>query len=97
MAFPISSEEPVITTSYVTDDRLPILYVSHDRDDDAESGGSWQFHCGNNDYSESRLRLVGLGTILLLDPSLRQLADLPIGYGAHRVATNAPWEYRKEE
>lgn len=93
MDFPVPDEEAVMTTNYVTDDRLPILYVSHDRDEDSESGGFWQFHCGNNDYAEDRLRLVRLDTILQLDPSIRQLA---LEHGALRKGPLGKFSRRNE-
>jgi len=97
MEFEISDDEPVITTSYIVDESLPVLYVSHDLDEETSSGGSWQFHSGNGDYSSEKLRLVKLGTIIKMDPSIKAVADLPVGYAARRTGPGHPWKYEKEE
>lgn len=46
--FDVPPSAAVITTSHVTLRRMPILYVTHDLDED--EGASWQFHCGNKNY-----------------------------------------------
>ena len=74
-----------LTTVHVLDRRRPILLVTHDADD-----GGWQFLCGTtNDSSDARV--VGLNTVLELDPSLAELADLPLGWRAWRDAPGRPW------
>lgn len=78
----------VVTSTYVTEDMLPILYVSHEDD---EGGSLWQFHCGNNDYSPEKVQLVRLDTILAFDPDLTALAGLRKGYCAKRVSPDDPW------
>ncbi len=87
--FPISDDTVVVTSTYVTRDRLPIVEVS--REDDEEEGELWQFHCGNGDYSEEKMQLVGLGTILKLDPGIALLAALPMGATAFRENAASPW------
>ena len=53
-----------------------IQRVTHDADD-----GAWQFHPeGGTDESEAAV--VGLKTITQLDPSILELADLPLGWCA---------------
>jgi len=86
--FSISFDTAVVTSTYVMQDKLPILYVSH-QDDDGRS--LWQFHCGNNDYSMEKMILVGLGTILATDSTLIELADLKKGCCATRKSPDAPW------
>jgi hypothetical protein len=95
-AFPIGPDEPVITSSYVTGQGEPILYVSHDPDEESASGGAWQFHCGNGDYAMERMQLVALDTILALDPSVAEVADMAVGHGARRTAPGAPWHIAPE-
>ena len=97
MNFPIAASEPVITSSYVLEGEMPILYVSHDYDEESESGGSWQFHSGNGDYSPDKMKLVRLDTKLRIDPSISEVSDLPIGFGARRVGLGAAWNYTPEE
>ena len=87
----------VVTSSFVTEQREPVLYVSHDHDDEAESGGLRQFHCGNGDYSMSQMQLVLLKTVLQIDPSLKSLANLPVGFEARLAATGRPWVYQPQE
>lgn len=94
--FPINLDEPVITTKYVVDDGLPVLYVSHEYDPEASSEGSWQFHCGNDDYSGGVLRLVKLETILESDQTIFGICDLKVGFGAKRESVGSPWTIFEE-
>lgn len=64
----------------------PILYVSHDADD-----GSWQFLTGD-EPQEKDGRVVALGTVVDLDPTVTELADLPLGSYAWRDTLGAPWQ-----
>ena len=74
-----------LTTVHVLNRSRPILLVTHDAED-----GAWQFLCGTtNDSSDARV--VGLNTVLQLDPSLAELADLPPGWRAWRDAPGEPW------
>ena len=63
----------------------PILHVSHDFDDDG-----WQFLDGI-DVDMAEGRVIGMGTALKLDPTLRQIADLPPGWIAWRESPVHPW------
>jgi hypothetical protein len=92
--FPISKDTMVVTSTYVTNDREPVRYVS--RQDDEEGGELWQFHSGNGDYSMEKLQLVRLDTILRLDPSVGDVADLPLGFNATRADRSALWKIEKE-
>jgi hypothetical protein len=87
--FNISDDTMVVTSSYVTREGRPILEVSHE--DDEEGGSLWQFHCGNGDYSMERMELVRLDTILEMDPTVREVANLDMGQCARRSAINARW------
>lgn len=78
----------VVTSIFVTVEGMPILEVSHEDD---EAGGLWQFHCGNYDYSMDKMQLVRLDTILKIDPTVDQVADLEIGKTAHRKTIESPW------
>ena len=73
-AFDVSNDTIVVTSSYVTEQRLPILEVS--RKDDEEGGSPWPFHCGDGDYSMERMQLVRLDTILAIDPTVLEVSDL---------------------
>ncbi len=91
--FAIPVESMVVTSTYVTQERLPILSVSHQYD--PEDGDDWQFHCGNGDYSMSKLQLVRLSTILAIDPDVVAVSGLPAGFVATRAAVGQPWEYAR--
>lgn len=92
--FDISSDSVVVTSTYVVKGNMPILYVSHEIDEEGEP--LWQFHCGNCDYDMEKMLLVSLNNILELDQSLSELAELPVGSVARRASENEGWEYFKE-
>ena len=77
----------VISSTYVLQEGMPILYISHDDDD---GGSTWQFHCGNGDYSMEKMFLVSLNSILHLDSGLG-LLDLEIGQEARRETITSEW------
>jgi hypothetical protein len=93
-SFNISLDASVVTSTYVTKDLMPILYVSHEDDD--EGGSLWQFHCGNDDYDMAKMQLVRLDTILSIDKTLIDVATLPKGYSAKRDSKDAKWKFYKE-
>jgi len=64
---------------------MPILEVSHEEED-----GAWQFHSGQT-VTTKDLMIVGLDEIVRLDPSIAELADLPLGWQAQRQSINEPW------
>lgn len=93
--FDIKPDTVVVTSAAVTDGGLPILYVAHESDE--ETGNIiWQFHPGNGNFDMEKMRLVGLGTILKIDPSVADIADLPLGCSAIRQFKGAPWETIRE-
>ncbi len=83
----------VVTSTYVTEDQLPVLYVSHEDD---EGGSLWQFHCGNDDYSTEKMQLVRLDTVLAFDAGLIEIADMKRGYCATRQSPNDSWTIKRE-
>lgn len=72
-------------TGPVIDGSKPILLVSHSTD------GDWQFLCGTTNRTEDA-KLVCLETILDLDGSIAELADLPEGWQASRETSSSPWQ-----
>ena len=62
-----------------------ILLVTHDQAD-----GGWQFLCGSTDRAVE-VRPVELGLMVQKDPSLRELANLPLGWRAWRQSGKSPW------
>ncbi|MCW1917127.1 hypothetical protein OJ996_26330 [Luteolibacter sp. GHJ8] len=87
--FPISNDTMVVTSTFVTKQGMPILEISHE--DDEEGGSLWQFHCGNGDYSMDKMQLVRLDTILMLDPSVGEIADLEMGKTVRRETPKSSW------
>ena len=83
--FADAANTAVFTTRQVVEQGLPIRSVWHDGDD-----GGWQFLCGTTN-AESDLRIVGLGEIVRLDPSVREVADLPRGWVAWRSLRSDAW------
>ena len=84
------SNTAVFTSKRVLSGAEWIACVTHDADD-----GAWQFHGPGGAASEAEAVLVGLGTIVKLDPSLTQLADLALGWCAWRTSPSAPWHRRR--
>ena len=78
-------ELPVLTTNEVLRGTSPIMYVSHDQDD-----GCWQFF-GKSGADEAQVKVVTLEEIFSLDPSIGQLSDLPLGWGAERESHDDEW------
>lgn len=73
------------STKQVLEDGYPILLVTHDKDD-----GSWQVLCGTTNNHEDG-RLVGLDCMYERDPTIGELADLPMGWKAWRESAESPW------
>jgi len=74
----------VITTAAVLSG-APIVMVSHDVDD-----GGWQFLCGTT-QDPADGRIVHLEEIVAMDPTLLEIADLPLGWVAFRGAPGGAW------
>lgn len=74
-----------ITTVRVLDGTHPICLVTHDAED-----GMWQFLCGTTN-APGNARVVSLHSIVDLDASVAELADLPLGWRASRLAPGDSW------
>ncbi len=75
------------TQSHIIEQGAPILLVTHDADD-----GSWQFLDGSDNVRLVDALVVSLREIWDRDPSLAEVADLPLGCMAWREEPGAPWE-----
>ena len=75
-----------ITTVNVLEHGAPILVVVHYDDDH-----SWAFLCGTTN-NETDGRVIGMGTALRIDPTLREVADLAPGWKAWRSGIGEPWQ-----
>ncbi len=74
-----------LTTQNVLGEGLPVLRVVHYSDDH-----SWAFTCGTPDDVDDG-RVVGMGCIVGKDPTLKEIADLPPGWGASREQIGGAW------
>ena len=75
----------VITLKAIAKGGSPILHVAHDAED-----GAWQFLDGST-VSEENASVISLEEITRIDPSVMELADLPLGWYAYRLTANEPW------
>jgi hypothetical protein len=85
--YPDPHDTPVFATRRITDDGGPVLAVHHDLD------GSWQF-VDNGPKETEDIALVHLGHIVGADPTVVELADLPIGWMAFRASPMEAWTRR---
>jgi hypothetical protein len=81
----------VITLRQIVDGGEPILHVTHDSDD-----GGWQF-LGWENAREEDVKIVALRTIVRLDSTVQELADLPLGWHAWRRTAEQPWQRGKND
>jgi hypothetical protein len=78
-----------MTMRQVLEGSEPILLVSHDADDHG-----WQF-IGSSDAATADGRLVCLESMVRLDPTVMEVADLPPGWLAVRERVGGAWVRRK--
>lgn len=90
-AFADAPNTAVYSIKGVTSGAEPILFVSHDLED-----GGWQFF-GNRPPTEDSASVVALATIVELDASVCDLADLPLGWWARRDSAAGAWRKSKAE
>lgn len=64
-----------------------MVLVFHDKEDDV-----WQFLDGE-DVREENAALVSISEMVQLDPSICELWDLPLGWGAFRDDETQPWKW----
>jgi hypothetical protein len=84
LAIPQPRNRAAFTSAYTTERHLPILLAAHDNDD------TWQFPWGGA-VTEADIKVFCRGCMYSLDPSIAELADLPLGWQAERVAPGKPW------
>jgi hypothetical protein len=83
----------VFTTKFVITDNKEITEVHHDEDD-----GAWQFFSDDQFDDLSKVtKLVGLGQITKIDSTLFEIADMPMGYVAHRKFKGDKWIIEKQK
>ena len=80
-----------ISVKQIFKSNTPILLVVHDEED-----GGWQF-LTNGEFSAEDALVVALKNVVSLDPTICELADLPIGWEASRPALGQPWNRTKSQ
>jgi hypothetical protein len=89
--FPDSPHTSAFLSNAVHKGSEPITFVSHDSDD-----GAWQF-LGDSMAGESKPVMGCLHHPIDRDPSLKDLADLPLGWCGERAKPGDPWTRHKQE
>lgn len=86
--WPFADPKNVVTFTVrdIVEKRAPILFVAHEQED-----GMWQFLTGDDLPPKKDWLLVGLSEIVAVDPTVRELADLPLGYSASRASAADGW------
>ena len=75
----------VFTVRGIVRDGHPILRVAHDVED-----GAWQFLEWDTPEEKDAM-ILAFSEIVELDPTVRELADLPLGWRAIRRNGHDPW------
>lgn len=76
----------VFTTRFVIWENSPILYIYH------HSDGYWQFSGPEDNIKNDDIKIVGLGEIIKIDPTVLEVADLPYEWQAIRKKKDSNWE-----
>jgi hypothetical protein len=76
----------VFTLKRIVRGESPILRVTHDEED-----GGWQF-LDRGEVAVEEASLVSLRQMTRIDPSILELADLPLGWVAERIGPGEPWQ-----
>jgi hypothetical protein len=84
--FTVPENLAVFTLKRIVRGEAPILRVTHDEDD-----GGWQFLDGA-EVAVEEASLVSLRQMTRIDPSVLELADLPLGWVAERASPGGPWQ-----
>ena len=78
--------DPVaITTASVALKAKPVLLVIHE-----EGHGGWQFMDGG-DVTGTKPHVIPKDELLKLDPTLKEVTDLPVAWEARRINASSPW------
>ena len=75
----------VIVCDHVFSGESPVLLVVRDEET------SWQFLCGSDNAASDDCHSIGVAHLLASDPSLAQMAALPVGSCAERASASEPW------
>jgi hypothetical protein len=73
-----------LTSKYVIQHNSPIVFIAHHED------GIWEFW-GKEIIDESEIIVVSLRQIIQIDPTILEVADLPVEFNAIRESKESPW------
>ena len=85
MRFKDDPKTMVITTKRVINREVMVSIVFHDEED-----GMWQFLDGI-DTDENSAAVISLSEMVSIDPTVEQIADLPLGWVAWRSDLSSEW------
>ena len=74
-----------LPTRQVLEDGFHILRVVHYSDDE-----DWAFTCGTTNANEDG-RFITMEEAMKIDPTIAEVADLPLGWGASRTHIGGQW------
>lgn len=75
-----------IACEHVVHKKKPVLYVTHNKEN-----GIWQFLCGATEHTKDKLHIISLQKACKIDPTLNELFEVPIGFGAERKTAKDEW------
>ena len=81
----INLNQAIFTTKFVLDDNSPIVYVSHDED------GDWQFFGEEEEVDAADARVISLGAMIEIEPSVKDILWIPEGTQAWRDLESKEW------
>ena len=84
--FPDAQDAEVIVLDRILQGDSVLKLVTHDEDD-----GGWQFLDGEHVLEDDGVT-VFLAEMAQFDPTILELADLPLGWHARRAAPGEPWK-----
>lgn len=79
-----SENLPVFICSHIFNNTRPILFVSR-------AGGDWQFLCGEKHEINENPKIVSIGHLIEQDPTLNEIANLPVNWEAERTGVGDQW------
>lgn len=74
----------VLTSKYIMSHSSTIVYVAHHED------GVWEFW-GEEIVDEADIMVVSLGQIIKIDPTVLEVAEMPIEFNAIRDKRESSW------
>ena len=81
----------VFTTKFIVNENKPITLVRHNVDD-----STWEFFSDDKyDNIADVAKIIGIGQVIKIDSSVLEIADMKLGYYAHRKTKQDSWEIEK--